>query len=197
MTWIQTISWEDSEGVLKDAYDWQAASLGEPAEYTQLGSLYPEIVAQRLQLYRAVEGCPSDLSPVERAAVNYVTSVLNGTAHCASGGRLKLSALGCPPEVIEAIDDNPRGPDTGDARLDALMAHAAKLTLHPTEMSEGDLDALRAHGLSELDLLDVNNRVSYYCYTNRVVMGLGLRTTRGSEAEAMNSMPGEPVPNPA
>ena len=193
MTWIRTIAWEQADGVLKDAYDWQAARLGEPAEFTQLGSLYPEMVEERLQLYKTVEACPSDLSPIEAQAVCLVTSVLNGTAHCASGLRLKLIGLGCSPEIIEALEANPTSPQTGDPRLDALAAHAAKLTSSPTEMTAEDLDVMRAHGLSDLDLLDVNNRVAYYNYTNRVVMGLGLRSTKSEVADAMNALPGDRV----
>ena len=41
MAWIDTIEWADAEGDLLDAYNWQAASLGHPAEFTMLGSLYP------------------------------------------------------------------------------------------------------------------------------------------------------------
>ena len=193
MTWIRTISWEDAEGVLKDAYDWQAEKLGQPAEFTQLGSLYPELVDERLRFYKSSESCPSDLSPIEAQVVCLVTSLLNGTAHCASGLRLKLQGLGCSSEVIAAIEAQPEAPQTGDARVDALAVHAAKLTMRPTEMTVEDLDRLRSHGLSDLDLLDVNNRVAYYNYTNRVVMGLGLRSTKSRVEDAMNALPGERV----
>ena len=94
MTWITTIDWESADGQLKSAYDWQAASLGEPAEFTMLGSLYPDIVEERPRLYRSVENCPSSLSPIERQTAAFVASLLNGTAHCASGLRLKLLSIG-------------------------------------------------------------------------------------------------------
>ena len=64
MAWIRTIPRSDATGTLKEAYDWQAKRLGEPTEFTQLGSLYPELVMQRLQLYKTVEACPSHLSPI-------------------------------------------------------------------------------------------------------------------------------------
>ena len=54
--------------MLREAYDWQAASLGEPTEFTQLGSLYPELVMERLRLYKVVEGAPSALTPNGRPA---------------------------------------------------------------------------------------------------------------------------------
>ncbi len=189
VTWIRTIPWGEATGELKDAYDWQAAKLGEPAEFTMLGSLYPAIVDERLRLYRAVEACPSDLPDTERQLAAYVVSLLNGTAHCASGLRLKLLSLGVTADVLKAVESEPDAPATGDDRLDAICAHASKLTRRPTEMTEGDLDALRAHGLSDLDLLDLNNMIAYYNYINRVVNGLGLHTVMADEHEATHALP--------
>jgi uncharacterized peroxidase-related enzyme len=189
MAWIETIGWEESDGELRAAYDWQAASLGEPAEFTMLGSLYPAIVDERLRLYRAVEGCPSDLSQIERQSAALVTSTINGTDHCASGLRLKLASLGLADGVIAAITADPTSVHTGDARFDTILAHAAKLTARPTEMNEADVDALRAVGLSDLDVLDLNNMVAYYNYINRVVMGLGLRSVMSTTHEATRAVP--------
>lgn len=193
MAWIETISWDDAEGQLREAYDWQAASLGEPAEFTMLGSLYPAIVEERLRLYRAVEHCPSALSQIERQSAALVTSTLNGTDHCASGLRLKLASLGLADETIAAIVADPTSVSTGDDRYDTILAHAAKLTSRPTEMTEADLDALRAVGLSDLDIVDLNNMVAYYNYINRIVMGLGLRSVMGTTHEATRAVPDTPV----
>jgi len=194
--WIDTIPAADAEGSLADAYAWQAASLGEPAEFTMLGSLYPAIVKSRLELYRTVENCPSSLSQVERQAAAFVTSFLNGTDHCASGLRLKLMSLGAGA-AVQAIETSPETPATGDHRLDRICAHAAKLTLSPTEMSADDLDDLRELGLDDLDLVDLNNMVAYYNYINRVVMGLGLRSVMSTTHEATKAVPAAPHDDPS
>ena len=191
MAWIDTVPWADAEGPLRDAYDWQAAALGEPAEFTMLGSLYPPIVEERLRLYRAVEHCPSGLSAIERQSAALVTSRLNGTDHCASGLRLKLDSLGLAAEVLDAIDADPASVRSGDGRLDAICVYAAKLTQTPAAVTEDDLEPLREHGLSDLDILDLNNMVAYYAYINRVVMGLGLRSVMTSTHQATSAVPGE------
>ena len=191
MAWIETVGWGDASGPLRDAYDWQAAALGEPAEFTMLGSLYPAIVEERLRLYRTVEHCPSQLSAIERQSAALVTSRLNGTDHCASGLRLKLESLGLAVEVLDAIDADPAHVRTGDARFDAICAHAAKLTRSPAAVAEDDLAPLRDHGLSDLDILDLNNIVAYYAYINRVVMGLGLRSVMTSTHQATSAVPHE------
>ncbi len=191
MAWIDTVSWSDAEGPLRDAYDWQAAALGEPAEFTMLGSLYPAIVEERLRLYRTVEHCPSQLTPIERQSAALVTSRLNGTDHCASGLRLKLESLGLATAVLDAIDSDPANVDSGDGRFDAICAYAAKLTRSPDAVVQDDLEPLREHGLNDLDILDLNNMVAYYAYINRVVMGLGLRSVMTTTRQATSAVPAE------
>ena len=191
MAWIDTVSWADASGPLRDAYDWQAAALGEPAEFTMLGSLYPPIVEERLRLYRTVEHCPSQLTAIERQSAALVASRLNGTDHCASGLRLKLESLGLAAEALDAIDADPAHVQSGDGRFDAICAHAAKLTQSPAAVTQDDLDPLREHGLSDLDILDLNNMVAYYAYINRVVMGLGVRSVMTSTHEATSAVPHE------
>ncbi len=189
MAWIRTIPWNESTVTLKDAYDWQAKRLGEPTDYTQLGSLYPDLVMQRLQLYKCVEACPSGLSPIERQMAALITSVLNETPHCSSGLLLKLESLGVERRFLERVDAEPRSARSGEARLDAIMDYAVKLTLTPGAVAEADIEALRAQGLEDADILDLNNMVAYYCYTNRVANGLGLKTPIASTREATLALP--------
>jgi uncharacterized peroxidase-related enzyme len=189
MAWIRTIPRSAATGTLKEAYDWQAKRLGEPTEFTQLGSLYPALVMQRLQLYKTVEACPSQLTPIERQMAALVTSVLNETPHCSSGLCLKLESLGADRRFLDKVCAEPRAVRSGDARLDAIMDHAAKLTEHPGQVDEADIESLRAQGLDDLDILDLNNMVAYYCYTNRVTNGLGLKTSIGSAREATLALP--------
>jgi uncharacterized peroxidase-related enzyme len=188
MTWVRTVPWDEADGTLREAYDWQAERLGEPTEFTMLGSLYPDLVMERLRLYRVVESCPSSLQPVERQLAAFVTSLCNGTTHCSSGLRVKLRELGAARAAVAAIEDTPRSPSTGDRRLDAICAYAAKLTTTPDQMAEEDVGALRDVGLEDLDIVDLNNLVAYYCYINRVANGLGLFTTIPDE-HALRALP--------
>jgi len=181
------VAWPQATGTLKDAYDWQAASMGEPAEFTQLGSLYPDLVLERLRLYKVVEAAPSSLSPLERRLAAYVTSTLNATPHCSSGLEHKLADLGVPAQLLARIRADPAG-RTGDQRVDAVIDYAAKLTAAPGEVQQADISRLRDAGLDDLAILDLNNIVAYYNYINRVANGLGLRTEIPA-AHAHSSVP--------
>ena len=174
--WVTTVAPEEADGLLKEAYDWQAQRLGEPTEYTQLGSLHPELVYERLRLYKVIDQLESGLTDTEKHAVVYVTSVLNQTPHCASGARHKLELEGVSDEVVARLAGDPLAGGTGSARLDEIVRYTAILTHSPGAISEHDIDALRRAGLTDADIVALNNLAAYYSYTNRVATGLGLRS---------------------
>jgi len=186
--WIATVDWEDAEGTLAEAYAWQAVRLGEPAAFTKLGSLYPDLVFERLRLYKVVEAAPSALSPLERQLAAFVTSVLNETPHCSSGLTHKLGELGAPAGLLEEIRRDPFDLTTDDGRLRTIVGYAASLTSDPGSIDREAIEQLRRVGLSDLDILDLNNVVAYYNYINRVANGLGLRTVI-PPAHALNAVP--------
>ena len=71
----------------------------------------------------------------------------------------------------------------------ALARYVEKLTLRPGEIALADVDALRAAGFDDLDILDANNQCAHLNYTNRVANGLGLLTEAVSEERSRNRVP--------
>ena len=173
MAWIPTIEFEDATGDLAEAYNWQASRLGRPTPFTQLGSLAPELVHARLVLYRASERLESGLTPRQKALIAYVTSVLNETPYCVSQIRIKLLELGIDDTELAALDTG-RYDELPPADA-ALATYTRQLTRDVGSIQERDLDALRAAGFSDLEILDANNQCAHLNYTNRVANGLGLR----------------------
>jgi uncharacterized peroxidase-related enzyme len=174
--WVATVAPDDAEGRLKEAYDWQAQRLGAPTEFTQLGSLHPELVYERLRLYKTVDEVQSGLTDAEEHLVVFLTSTLNDTPHCASGARAQLRATGVDDDLIAKVMADPATPDTGDARLDAIVRYTTTLTLDPGRVTAAHIDELRSVGLTDADIVALNNLSAYYSYVNRVATGLGLRS---------------------
>lgn len=187
MPWIATIGHAEADGRLKEAYDWQAAALGKPTEFTQLGSLAPEVVHARLALYRATENVDSSLTRQQRELISYLTSILNATPHCASLSRTQLRNDG-DEELIAILD----AADYGklDPASAALARYVHKVTLAPGTVSEADISSLREAGFSDIDILDANNRTAHLNYTNRVANGLGLLTEALPEERSHSRVPG-------
>ncbi len=172
MPWIQTIDPHDATGRLAEVYGWQSAKLGRPTEFTQLGSLDPEVVNARLVLYKASEGVTSALTPRQKQLIAYLTSVLNATPHCASLSRSQLDLIDGGTDLVGILDRRDYGAlDEVDA---AIARYVEVLTVRPGDMSESHVDALRQVGLGDLEVLDVNNQCAHMNYTNRVANGLGL-----------------------
>lgn len=188
MAWIQTIGPEDATGDLAESYAWQAHRLGRPTDFTQLGSLEPPLVQARLVLYKATEGNGSALTVAQRTLVGHVVSVLNRTPHCTSRSRIKLLELGWDPQDLAAVEG---GDDSGLSPVEAaLVAYARVLTLDPGGVTEGHLDALRAVGLGDHEIVDANAQVAHLNYTNRVANGLGLLDEVEGDFPAFLTVPG-------
>src|ERR1700728_4746087 len=116
--WITSVPPEHATGALAEAYQFQFEKIGRVTELTQIGSLYPDLVAARLRLYAVVDATPSDVPDHVRRAVALLTSVLNGCLFCTVGHTEKLTEAG-HGDLAQAIKDNPEGVATGDAKTDA------------------------------------------------------------------------------
>ncbi len=55
-----------------------------------------------------------------------------------------------------------------------MLAYAEKLTLTPSKMARDDVEALKAAGFAERDILDINQIAGYFAYVNRLADGLGV-----------------------
>jgi uncharacterized protein YciW len=55
-----------------------------------------------------------------------------------------------------------------------MLGYAEALTRAPAKVSRAELDALRAVGFSDLDLLHLAELTAYYAYVNRIADGLGV-----------------------
>lgn len=55
-----------------------------------------------------------------------------------------------------------------------MCAYAEKLTLHPAQMTEADIIALRELGLDDRSIHDATQVISYFNYINRIADALGV-----------------------
>jgi uncharacterized peroxidase-related enzyme len=162
--------------------------LGEPTEVTLAGSLYPPLVAARLDLYAVTERCPSKLTPHQRNLLSFVTSALNGTVHCMSQVTIKLRETGMDNAQILALARDPLSVELPSVEAE-LVRYAVKLTRDPSSVSEEDIDRLRAVGLDDLDILDANSQCAHLNYVNRVASGLGITSLFDPDFPAYDAIP--------
>ena len=85
--------------------------------------------------------------------------------------------------LAEFIQNDWRKADLSDAER-AMLEYAEKLTLTPAMMTEDDINALRAVGWTDRDVLDIVMACAYFNFRVRVVDGLGLEVPDMSAANA-------------
>ena len=66
--------------------------------------------------------------------------------------------------------------DPIDEAQQAALAYVSRLTLSPGQITSGDVEKLRLAGLSDGEILEINQVASYFAYANRTVSGLGVST---------------------
>ncbi|MEM7229503.1 MAG: hypothetical protein AAF432_11900 [Planctomycetota bacterium] len=59
-------------------------------------------------------------------------------------------------------------------REQAMIEYAIALTTSPGSMTSDHVDALRTAGLDDRAIHDLAQAIGYFCYVNRIVLGLGV-----------------------
>ena len=70
------------------------------------------------------------------------------------------------------------------ARRGAILSYVEQLTLAPAAVGVQDVEALRAQGLEDADVLAVCETASYYAFANRIADGLGVQLEAHMESDA-------------
>ena len=116
----------------------------------------------------------SRCSITERHAAGLVVSALNGSERQVAFLAGQLQERGVPGWLVDSLCRAPWWPATDDDRLDVITMFAARLTQAPQSVAAVHVDRLRAVGLTDGQIHELVNVVSYYNCLNRMTAGLGL-----------------------
>lgn len=180
MTWINTISYEDSEGELRDLYDRVKGPDDNVDNIMMAHSLRPHSMQGHMTLYKYVLHHPRNTLPkVFLEVIGVYVSSLNKCAYCVDHHYAGMARLLNDDARAEAIRNAllRRSPqDAFEGSELAGLKYASKLTLDADQVCEGDIDALRQAGLDDGQILEINQVSAYFGYANRTVLGLGINT---------------------
>ncbi len=180
VAWIRVIPYEESDGELRRIYDVVKGASGNIDNVVKVHSLRPHTLEGHYALYRSILHHPgNEIPPWFLETLGVYTSILNGcnysAAHHSEGLRLALTDDARFETIHRALSSD-RPENAFSAKELALLRYAKKLTLAPNHLSKGDIEALRAAGASDAEILEANQVVSYFNYANRVLNGLGVTT---------------------
>lgn len=179
-SWIDRIPYDDATGRLRTLYDRIRGPDGSIDNIVRVHSLRPHTMEGHLALYKSVLHHARNTLPswlLETTGV-YV-SLLNGCDYCVDhhdAGLRRLLNDDARAEAIRAALRRGRPEEAFHGRELAVLRYAEALTVAPATMSEANVESMRAEGMSDGEILEVNQVVAYFAYANRTVQGLGVTT---------------------
>ena len=178
MTWIDTISLDAATGHLSSLYDRIKGPANNVDNIMLAHSLRPHTMEGHMALYKQVLHHPrNEVAAWFLEAIGVYTSLLNRCEYCVEHHYQGLSRIlgderrsfeireGLVADSWHNVFEKPEC---------AALGYARKLTMQPAEVSEIDIDGLRASGWSDGEILEINQVVAYFNYANRTVLGLGV-----------------------
>jgi len=181
MAWIETVAFEKATGKLRKLYDRVVGPDGNVDNIMMAHSLRPHSMEGHMALYKNVLHHSGNALPKWFLEVLGVwVSALNGCDYCVEHHFAGLQRLLQDDARAEAIRSAIAARDIDSLPLrdadKAALVYAQKLTERPAEMVQADIWPLRDIGLSDGEILEINQVVAYFAYANRTVLGLGCST---------------------
>jgi uncharacterized peroxidase-related enzyme len=125
----------------------------------------------------------SELTEAECEMIGLVVSAENRCEYCLGAHSAALRALIDDPVKADVITHNYRRADLTD-RERALLDFAHAMTVRSHEMTEGDLEPLRALGLSDATIFEAAQVAAMFNFTNRLANALGWKPNRRYYSDA-------------
>lgn len=127
-----------------------------------------------MNFYLSLMFTKSGLSREEREMIAVVVSGENNCAYCVKHHTEALLHYWKDSRRVEDLVDDWRSIELSE-RQQCITEYAIKLTRSPSEIGEGDIQDLRDCGLSDEEILLVNQVAAYFNYVNRSALGLGVQ----------------------
>ncbi len=131
----------------------------------------PESLRERTALFNGIMYGRGGLSRAERELGATAASVVNRCVYCASVHAGRHTALTRRPEVSEAVFAGTEEALTPRER--AVARFSAALSACPPAATQAHARALREHGLSDAEILDLVLSVAVFGWANRLMHTLG------------------------
>lgn len=178
MAWIKTLRKDEAKGRTKQVYDRILKERGHIANIFLAQGMEPDVLESHLDLYVHLMIDKGPLSREEREMVAVVVSAANRSSYGAIHHSEALESVEKDPEALyKLLKEYTMKNET--PRNKALLAYAAKLTLAPKDVSKDDIRDLKDVGLTDQEILRANLIASYFNFSNRIALGLGVELEEG------------------
>ncbi|SDE58190.1 carboxymuconolactone decarboxylase family protein [Kordiimonas lacus] len=196
MSWIRTVPFGEAAGKLRAIYNRVKGPDDNVDNILMAHSLRPHTLEGHMTLYKYVlHHSANKLPKWLLETIGTYVSLLNDCAYCVEhhfAGLRRLLADDTKSFAIRrAMEQGDLAPTISDGHLSprdvAALDYAALLTRTPSAVSENHIEALRAAGFDDGEILEINQVTAYFAYANRTVLGLGVTT----DGDALGLSPGD------
>lgn len=178
--WIKMIPEAEATGALREMYDMALTPHGTVDNVMKAHSLRPHTMQGHIALYKSVLHHAEITLPLWfLEVVASYTSIKNNceyslTHHFMNARRLMKDDHRSDEVLAALLAGTPEM--VFDGKELALLRYASKLTVDVGGMEKRDVDLLREAGCDDGEILEVNQVVAYFNYSNRLLNGLGVTT---------------------
>ena len=181
MAWIDTISYADAKGRLRQLYDRIKGPDDNVDNIMMAHSLRPHSMEGHMALYKYVlHHSGNELPKWFLETLGVWVSSLNKCAYCVdhhfAGLKRLLEDEARAHQIRSAIDQREVEAAPLTEAQKAAMRYARILTLDPASLTKASIQHLRDTGFSDGEILEINQVCAYFSYANRTVLGLGCNT---------------------
>lgn len=181
MSWIKTITYQAATGRLRKLYDRVKGPDNNVDNIMMAHSLRPHTMEGHMAIYKYVLHHASNTLPKSfLEMIGVWVSLLNQCDYCVAhhyAGLARLLDNQARAQAIRAaLEAGDLHAAVFDAKDSAALAYARALTRDPGSLTEESLELLRGAGLSDGEILEINQVTAYFAYANRTVLGLGIST---------------------
>ena len=168
---LQTVAEEDATGAIAEVYAKEKAGVGFVPEAARCFSTRPDMPALFDTFFDGIKANFS-LGGREWCLITFVAATHLRSTYCSQVYSHRMLALGESKETLLAIQRNFRTAGLSDKDV-AMLGYAEKVTVAADQVTQSDIDRLRAFGFSDRNIFDIALCASFRCMLSKMVDATG------------------------
>ncbi len=178
--WIEMIEDKQATGTVREMYEKARTPHGTVDNVMRCQSLRPHTIAGHMALYKSVLHNPDNTLPFWfLEVIASYTSIINecdySLTHHFMNARRLINDKKKSDAILTALKNHTPDKVFQGKEL-TLLNYAKKLTTSVAKMEASDMEPMRAAGCTDGEILEINQVIAYFNYSNRVLNGLGVTT---------------------
>jgi uncharacterized peroxidase-related enzyme len=173
MPYLKTVELNEASGELRDIYSKVVGERGKISNILKIHSLLPNTMITHLDFYMSIMFDKAGIKRADAELIATVVSAVNKCEYCVNHHAEALKSYWKDDEKVKQAAEDFRKVDLTE-KQNAMLEFAEKLTLHPGEMKEDDVNGLREIDFGDEAILSITLITNYFNFVNRVANGLGV-----------------------